>query len=125
MDDADGLGNVLPVAAADAYTIGKAQPVGLGSEADRRDFLAVASPLPAAHPAGAQAALAVQPVHIEREASFHRVASRPARPSRSNAPHHALTFFPKSFVKFAGALIPIWASAATASAFRPAYQAAE
>ena len=31
--------------------------------------------------------------------------------------------FPKSSGKFAGALIPIWASAAIASAFRPAYQA--
>ena len=124
-DDADGLGHVLPIAAVDAHTIGEMQPVGLGAQADRRDLLAVACPLPAAHPAGAQTALAAQPVHVERAAGFHRVAPRPARPSRSEAAHHALPFFPKSFGKFAGALIPISASAAIASAFRPAYQAEE
>src|SRR5690348_6477379 len=55
-DDADGLRHVLPVAAADAHTIGEMQPVGLGPQADRRDPLALALPFPAAHPAGAQAA---------------------------------------------------------------------
>jgi hypothetical protein len=58
---------------------------------------------------------------IERQAS---TVSRPERLGRPDPkpPHHAPPFFPKSSGKLAGAAIPIAASAATASAFRPAYQ---
>jgi hypothetical protein len=85
--------------------------------------LVVAHSLPDANPPKAQTALTVQPVHVEQTASFHRVAPQPARPSRSEPVHHPLPFFPKSSGKFPGAIILIPASAATASALRPAYQA--
>ena len=74
-DDADGLVDVLPLAAADAHAIGEMQPIVLGAQIDRGDLFAVARPLPAAHPAGAQAALAMQPVHVDRTAGFHLVAT--------------------------------------------------
>jgi hypothetical protein len=124
-DDANALGHVLPLAAADAHAIGEMQPVVISAEIDRGDLLAVAAPLPAAHPAGAQAALAVQPVHIDRTAGFDLVAPASARPSRSEAAHHALRFFPKSFGNPGGDLIPIASRAATASALRAACQAAQ
>ncbi|MFN9960178.1 MAG: hypothetical protein ACK55I_44415, partial [bacterium] len=63
-DDADGLDHVLPLPTADAHAVGEVQPVGLGAQVDRRDLLAVTRPLPAARPAGAQAARLVQPVHV-------------------------------------------------------------
>src|SRR4051794_657903 len=79
-DDVDGLGHVLLVAVAGAHAIGEMQLVHSGAQAYRRDPLAVARPLHAALPAGAQAALAVQPIHIDRATGVHRAATRPARP---------------------------------------------
>jgi predicted short-subunit dehydrogenase-like oxidoreductase (DUF2520 family) len=63
-DDADGLGHVLPLPTANAHAVGQMQPVGLGAQVNRGDLLAVARPLPASHPAGAQASFAMQPVHF-------------------------------------------------------------
>src|SRR5271166_1209295 len=74
-DDADGLGHVLPLAATDAHAIGEVQSIVLGAQIDRGDLFAVASPLPAAHPAGAQAAFAVQAVNVDRPAGFHSASS--------------------------------------------------
>jgi multidrug efflux pump subunit AcrB len=48
-----------------------------------RNVLAVASPLPAARPPGRKAALAVQSVHVDRPAAFHRIPSEATWPSRS------------------------------------------
>src|SRR5437868_8947859 len=121
-DDAHGLGHVLPVSAADAHTIGEMHPVGIDAQADPRNPLTIMRPLPAARPAGAQTAFAMQPVHVERPAGFHRVAARPARPSRSEAAHYVAPFLPKSSGKLADAAIPIAANATIASALRPAYQ---
>ena len=56
------------------------QPVRLGAQIDRGDLLAVARPLPAAHPAGAQAALA-----CSRFTSIERQASTVPRPDHSAA----------------------------------------
>lgn len=38
-DDADGLGQVLPVPAADARAVGEIQPIGLGAQIDRGNLL--------------------------------------------------------------------------------------
>ncbi len=55
---------------------------------------------------------------MERQAST-LAAPRSARPSRSEAAHHAPPFFPKSFGNFAGGAIPIARRAATACGFPP------
>src|SRR5271166_3416399 len=122
-DDADGLVDVLPLAAADAHAIGEMQPVMLGAQFDRGDRFAVAHPLQAAHPAGAQAALAMQPVYVDRTAGFHLVATCAGRPSRSEAAHHAPPFLSKSFGNPAAVAIPNASKAATASARLAACQA--
>src|SRR5215469_7220757 len=72
------------------------KPIGLGAQIDGGDLLAIACPLPATHPAGAQAAFAVQPVHVNRPVGLHRPPSRSTAPSRSETAHHAPPFFPKS-----------------------------
>src|SRR4051794_31661869 len=53
-DDTDGLGHVLPVAVAGAHTMGEMQLVHSGAQANPCNPLAVARPLHAALPAGAQ-----------------------------------------------------------------------
>lgn len=42
-DDANGLGDILPFAAADTHAIGEMQPVGFGAQINRGDVLATAS----------------------------------------------------------------------------------
>ena len=64
-DDADGLVDVLPLAAADAHAIGEMQPIMFGTHIGRGDLVAVARPSPGTHPAGAQAALAMQSVRVD------------------------------------------------------------
>ena len=83
-DDADGLLHVFPVAAGDAHPIGEMQPVFLGTQIDRRHLLAVAGPLPAAPPSMMQAALLMQPIHVDGAAGLHRIAPQVSRPSRSD-----------------------------------------
>src|SRR5215472_1778966 len=78
------------------------KPIGLGAQIDGGDLLAIARPLPAAHRAGMQAACAVQAVHVERPAGFHRIAAQSTAPPRPEAAHHAPPFFPKSSRKPAG-----------------------
>jgi hypothetical protein len=57
------------------------QPVGVGAQADHRDFLAIARPLPAARPAGAQAAFAMR-----RFTSSERQDSTVSRPDPLGRP---------------------------------------
>src|SRR5208337_3082312 len=92
-DHADGLRHVLPFTAGDAHAIGEMQLVVLGPQIDPAELLAVACPLPRAGPAGAQATRFVQLVHVDRAAGFHPFAPVAARPSRSEATHHAPPFF--------------------------------
>jgi hypothetical protein len=61
----DGLGDILPIAAADADAIREVQPVSLCAQIDRSDIFALALPLPAATPAGTETACLVQTVHID------------------------------------------------------------
>src|ERR1700677_1521443 len=76
--------------------------------------LAVPRPFPPPRPNGTKKTGPLQMVPIDRAASFDFIAARSARPSRSEAAHHALPFFPKSSGKLAGGAIPIATSAAKA-----------
>ncbi len=98
--------DVLPIAVADAHAVGEMQVIVIGTQVDPGDLLAVSGPLQDARPAGPQAAFAMQPVHVERTASFHFGATRSAWPSRSEAAHHAAPFFAKSFGNSLGAANP-------------------
>jgi hypothetical protein len=46
------------------------EPIGFGAHTDGGDLLAVARPLPAAHPPRAQTAFAMQAVDVDRTALF-------------------------------------------------------
>ena len=86
--DAHGLVDVLPVAAVPAHPVNQPQSVAAVLQGYVGDLLAVTCPYAAAAITSTQAAVAVEPVHIERSAFFDRTAAPVDASARTHAAHH-------------------------------------